>query len=98
MTEPCAYCDRPMDMTGAQNWAARTRDHIVPKLLGGTRHPLNLVDCCKECNHLKGSHTPESLRVVARDTLKRAQMIARMADRIDNLIAERRPEMEGVET
>jgi len=44
----CHYCgDR-----------ATTRDHIVPKILGGTNGLFNLVPCCTRCNRRKGADWP----------------------------------------
>lgn len=88
---PCPYCDEPMDTSGAQNWSTRTKDHLVPKLLGGDNHPLNLVYCCKLCNHLKGSSTPAMLRQLANEMRERVARIERIALRVETIMADRRP-------
>jgi 5-methylcytosine-specific restriction endonuclease McrA len=49
----CQYCGRqfaPSDLT---------LDHVQPRSRGGESTWDNLVACCKRCNHLKGSRTPE---------------------------------------
>ena len=40
-------------------FGADTIDHIVPRYLGGTDDPHNLIDCCRSCNSKKGPRTPE---------------------------------------
>lgn len=42
----CAYC---------RSNRATTLDHIKPKSKGGSSLRSNLIPCCKECNHSKGS-------------------------------------------
>jgi phage replication O-like protein O len=44
----CVYCGRP-DPGGL------TLDHVVPKFLGGSGRPLNLVTSCERCNIEKSS-------------------------------------------
>jgi hypothetical protein len=44
----CHYC-------GAR---ATTKDHIVPKALGGVNAAYNLVESCEPCNKKKGSELP----------------------------------------
>ena len=36
-----------------------TRDHIVPRVQGGTDRWKNVVAACQRCNHRKGGKTPE---------------------------------------
>ena len=45
----CQYCGKKMTNSEA------TLDHIVPKSKGGKNDFLNLVTCCKKCNHKKGN-------------------------------------------
>lgn len=45
----CRYCRRQFD-----EYAEKTRDHIVPLSRGGYNHKENRVPCCKECNQWKG--------------------------------------------
>lgn len=47
----CAYCTQP----------AKTVDHVVPKLRGGTNHQRNLVTACFDCNSLKSGFLPKEL-------------------------------------
>lgn len=49
----CAYCGNEL------NAEKLTRDHIVPKSLGGKDIWTNVVTACKPCNHRKGSKTLE---------------------------------------
>jgi 5-methylcytosine-specific restriction endonuclease McrA len=35
-----------------------TRDHIVPKSLGGPSEAWNIVKACAMCNHAKGAKWP----------------------------------------
>jgi|TARA_B100002051_G_scaffold104334_1_gene99638 hypothetical protein len=42
----CAYC---------RSNRATTLDHIKPKSKGGSSLRSNLIPCCQECNHSKGS-------------------------------------------
>lgn len=46
----CHYCPAP----------ATTRDHVIPKALGGPRATWNLVPACERCNQEKGCQTYES--------------------------------------
>lgn len=45
----CHYCGAP----------ATTRDHIVPKALGGTNARVNIAPACEPCNTAKGQQWPE---------------------------------------
>ena len=51
----CRYCDRILEPSGCGSRTAATRDHFMPKALGG-RHT---VWCCAECNHKKDLMHPE---------------------------------------
>ena len=48
-TETCAYCGKKLTRHNA------TFDHVIPLCRGGTNDKENLVWCCRECNHRKGS-------------------------------------------
>jgi 5-methylcytosine-specific restriction endonuclease McrA len=54
----CFYCDRALSR------AKKTRDHLQPKSRNGSSHSHNIVDCCRQCNLLKGCLTLEEFRVV----------------------------------
>lgn len=54
----CFYCDRQLTRT------KKTRDHLQPKSRNGSNAKNNIVDCCRECNNLKGCLTLEEFRVV----------------------------------
>lgn len=46
----CIYCGSKV---------AKTFDHFVPLIRGGTNEIANLVPCCKGCNSKKGTKSPE---------------------------------------
>lgn len=50
----CTYCMREMNL-GSDSGLHPTRDHIVPRSMGGTV----TVWCCADCNNIKGCMTPE---------------------------------------
>lgn len=45
----CCYCGAP---------DPSTLDHYVPRYLGGSSHPDNLVLCCWQCNQEKSHSQP----------------------------------------
>ncbi|MBV1909616.1 MAG: HNH endonuclease [Kangiellaceae bacterium] len=49
----CMYCGNHF------NRGLLTRDHIIPRALGGRDRWENCITACKSCNNLKGSRTPE---------------------------------------
>lgn len=51
----CFYCDQ--EMTKLKT----TKDHIIPRMLGGTNHDKNKVKCCRDCNSLKANYLPSHL-------------------------------------
>lgn len=51
----CQYCGVKVGK------ASGTIDHIIPRSKGGKSTYANCVVCCKSCNNIKGSKTPESL-------------------------------------
>lgn len=49
----CAYC-------GSEFYDSElTRDHVIPRRLGGKSTWTNLVTCCRGCNHRKADRTPQ---------------------------------------
>ena len=46
----CFYCGEPLTKE------TMTRDHFIPKSLGGDDTPENIVPSCGECNHRKANH------------------------------------------
>lgn len=58
-----------------------TVDHVIPKALGGTDDPANLVTACKDCNGGKTSTNPDAPLVadVAQDALRWSRAIAQAA-------------------
>lgn len=59
----CWYCGTFLIPFPHNHPAFWTKDHLVPKSRGGTRHPLNLVDACCACNSHKDSKTYEQFRL-----------------------------------
>jgi hypothetical protein len=61
-----------------------TVDHVIPKALGGTDDPANLVTACKDCNGGKTSTNPDAPLVadVAQDALRWSRAIAQAAQEI----------------
>ena len=51
----CQYCKKQSK--------SLTVDHVVPKFRGGQESWENLVAACKNCNQIKGEHTPEEARM-----------------------------------
>jgi 5-methylcytosine-specific restriction endonuclease McrA len=45
----CHYCGRLAELT---------RDHIVPRSMGGAAAPSNIVRACLDCNQAKGDTWP----------------------------------------
>lgn len=50
----CTYCRRPLTKPTDRGNTALTRDHVMPKRVGGVRK----VHCCRLCNQLKGDIHP----------------------------------------
>jgi 5-methylcytosine-specific restriction endonuclease McrA len=53
----CQYCGKICDTTEL------TKDHIIPKSLGGDSSWDNCVTCCYDCNNKKGCRTPEQAKM-----------------------------------
>jgi 5-methylcytosine-specific restriction endonuclease McrA len=49
----CHYCPRPIDVLTFEP------DHFMPLELGGGIGLDNLVECCEDCNRLKGAMPPD---------------------------------------
>lgn len=76
----CVYCGA----TAADG--PLTVDHVIPKSLGGTDHPNNLVTACRDCNSGKSSSAPgapvvEEARLDARRWKRTLEAVA--AERTD---------------
>lgn len=50
----CHYCERILTAAGGTR---KTKDHIIPRSLGGLNNKINLVPCCHDCNSLKGNRS-----------------------------------------
>jgi 5-methylcytosine-specific restriction endonuclease McrA len=53
----CQYCG------GRPHARELTMDHVVPRAKGGGTRWNNVVAACRECNHKKGSRTPDEARM-----------------------------------
>lgn len=51
----CRYCRRVLTDARKGGSTAASRDHIVPKCMGGRR----TVPCCRACNEVKGDMAPD---------------------------------------
>jgi hypothetical protein len=51
--KPCPYCKRQMNLQDAR--LTPTRDHAVPKSMGGR----SIVICCWQCNNIKANMMPD---------------------------------------
>ena len=51
----CAYCADPLTAK------TMTIDHFIPRVLGGTDDPSNLMSACFTCNVRKGARHPDDL-------------------------------------
>lgn len=61
----CRYCG-----ASPADGAVLHVDHVVPKALGGTDDPGNLVTACEPCNAGKGSSSPDTSHVSDVSSLK----------------------------
>jgi hypothetical protein len=51
----CYYCERIFGpRLFGRGVGKRTKDHVNPKILGGTNGKYNIVPCCTDCNKDKG--------------------------------------------
>lgn len=83
----CTYCGNgPPDVT-------LTVDHVIPRALGGTNEPSNLVTACKDCNAGKSSTSPDEHVVDAVDERAR-----QWATALERAAAERREAWAYVES
>lgn len=55
----CSYCGVRLDLAG--RWHV---DHAMPKALGGSNDPVNLVAACAPCNHAKRDKTDVEFRAL----------------------------------
>lgn len=79
----CHYCKRQLTAPSDRARTAATRDHIVPRHMGGRR----TVPCCRQCNNLKGPlHIDAWRRIMA----KYPDWWKRFRDRGELIEAERR--------
>lgn len=54
----CCYCLRGLEKPTARSSVAFTRDHVMPRCVGGAKK----VRCCRQCNQLKGDLHPSVWR------------------------------------
>src|SRR3546814_1135917 len=60
--QQCTYCQRTLEPPESGS-AGYTRDHVVPRAMGGRR----TVPCCRACNDLKGHMAPAAWARFRRD-------------------------------
>lgn len=53
----CQYCGQKVALAEA------TRDHVIPRALGGKTSWTNIVTACAPCNQKKGGRTPAHARM-----------------------------------
>lgn len=46
----CCYCNRKLN-----KMHKKTKEHIVPKSLGGTDNKLNIIYACFDCNNMRAN-------------------------------------------
>lgn len=80
VTAPCHYC-------GVKR--RRTRDHIVPRALGGKEAPWNFVRACQPCNAAKADSLPGGAHLLACSTCQEAIQRWRDGERQATRAAER---------
>lgn len=61
--QQCHYCRRVLEPATSLSRLAYTRDHVVPRAMGGRE----TVPCCRYCNHLKGDTHLDVWDVFMRD-------------------------------
>ena len=54
----CAYCHRDLVKPTSRSTCAFTKDHVMPKCVGGQKK----VRCCRQCTQLKGDLHPSVWR------------------------------------
>lgn len=70
MSVYCHYCgiktvvDRENKRGRPQPPNKRTRDHLIPRVRGGSSVPHNTVTACERCNQDKGQLTYEEYQIV----------------------------------
>jgi hypothetical protein len=77
----CWLCSEPMDMfQPVHAWGSPSWEHVIPRLLGGSDRPENLVLTHMECNKARGdkfvfriSRPASPLEMVQMQSPKRAQ-------------------------
>lgn len=70
----CHYCLEPI------NTLTRTRDHIVPRSLGGLDVRWNITWSCRKCNSNKASTWPVCRCSVCRKTIRKHWEMKRLRD------------------
>ena len=60
----CYYCGRMVSKAINAGEFKSTRDHLTPKIRGGSRKKENIVTACYGCNQDKGRLTLEEYRIV----------------------------------
>jgi len=80
----CYYCERILTDSGGTR---KTKDHVIPMALGGVNHKTNLVDCCHDCNSLKGSKTLHQFVVfIERKIRRQRKVVAYSPKELSNIV------------
>lgn len=82
----CVYCERETFAGEGPHATRRTKDHVIPKVLGDFGR-YNIVTACADCNHLKNGRTPPEMRALADMAGTQARRWRAMADQVDRHIA-----------
>lgn len=61
MTDICYICGNVITADSSLPSSMLTRDHIIPKALGGCNSDGNVLNCCRRCNLLKAANPPTPL-------------------------------------
>jgi len=64
----CQYCGNHRDKLGKNKL---TKDHIIPRKLGGINNWTNITTACQKCNLRKGDRTPEqaNMKLLSQPTI-----------------------------
>lgn len=73
----CWLCDQPMERYDENSPRYRSRDHIIPRAMGGTNAWHNIMLACKECNTDRGLACPEEYRTRLQADKDRAERTVR---------------------
>lgn len=76
--QTCHYCGD----------VAQTIDHVIPRVLGGSDDPSNLVPACRSCNGAKSGHPLMEWAGLLRREVARAEKRRRALQVVETMLAE----------